>query len=217
MRMRTHFLVGLRAILVLTVLTGLLYPLAVTAGAQVAFHDKAEGSLLKKDGQAVGSKLIGQTFTGERYFNSRPSAAGATASGSFVDVTDDDGNPTGQTEPGDPSDVSLASSSGSNKGPTNEDFLKTVAERVDEYRKANNLASDVPVPVDAVTASGSGLDPNISVANARIQAKRVAKVRSLDPDTVLKLVDRYTDKRAFAVLGEDGVNVLELNLALDRL
>lgn len=214
---RTHFLVGLKAVLVLTVLTGLLYPLAVTATAQVAFGDKADGQLVRKDGKVVGANLIGQAFTQERYFQTRPSSAGAAASGSFVDVTDDDGYPTGATEPADPADTSLASSSGSNLGPTNEDYLKTVEERVAAYREANGLAGDVPVPADAVTASGSGLDPHISVANARLQAKRVARVRSLDPDAVLKLVDKYTEHRAFGLLGEDGVNVLQLNLALDRL
>ena len=169
-------------------LTGVLYPLAVTAGAQLAFPDKADGSLITKDGKVVGSKLIGQTFTSRQYFHTRPSAA----------------------------DAATGLSSGSNKGPTNEDWLKTVSERVDAYRQANGLARDVAVPVDAVTASGSGLDPSISVANARIQARRVARVRGLDPDAVLTLVERHTERRSLAVLGEDGVNVLELNLALDR-
>jgi potassium-transporting ATPase KdpC subunit len=190
--LRTHFLVGLKATLLFTVLTGLLYPLAVTGAAQVAFGDKADGSLITKDGEVVGSRLIGQNFTQERYFWSRPSAAGA------------DGYDGG-------------ASSGSNKGPTNEEWLKVVEERVTTYRQAQDLAGDTPVPVDAVTASASGLDPNISVANARLQADRVAKVRDLDTETVLQLVDRHTERRALGILGEDGVKVLQLNLALDRL
>ncbi len=180
---RTQFLVGLKAVLVFTVLTGLLYPLAVTAVAQGVFPDKADGSLVRQDGKVVGSKLLGQTFTQEKYFGPRPSAAGA------------DGYDGG-------------ASSGSNLGPTNEDFLDRVGERIAAYRQANSLAGDVPVPVDAVTASASGLDPNISVANARLQAKRVGKARGVDPDTVLKLVDKHTKHRAFGLLGEDGVNVV---------
>lgn len=189
--LRTQFLVGLKATLVFTLLTGLLYPLAVTAAAQVAFGDKADGSLLTNDGKIVGSKLIGQNFTQEKYFWPRPSAAGA------------DGYDGG-------------ASSGSNKGPTNEDWLETVEERVAAYRRQNNLADDVRVPVDAVTASGSGLDPHISVANARLQAERVAVARGVEPDAVVELVDTFTERRFLGVLGEDGVNVLQLNLALDR-
>lgn len=217
-----HFLVGLRATLLLTVLTGLLYPLAVTATAQFAFGDKADGSLITKDGHVVGSRLLRQEFTSERYFHPRPSAAGATAAGRFVDVTDDAGNPTGEAVPGDAvpgdaEDVSLASSSGSNKGPTNEEWLDTVAERVAAYRQLNDLGPGAAVPVDAVTASASGLDPDISVANARIQARRVARVRGVDTDTVFELVGRHTRRRFLGILGEDGVNVLQLNLALDGL
>ena len=188
--LRTQFLVGLKATLVFTLLTGLLYPLAVTAAAQVAFGDKADGSLLTNDGKIVGSKLIGQNFTQEKYFWPRPSAAGA------------DGYDGG-------------ASSGSNKGPTNEDWLETVEERVAAYRRQNNLADDVRVPVDAVTASGSGLDPHISVANARLQAERVAVARGVE-HAVVELVDTFTERRFLGVLGEDGVNVLQLNLALDR-
>lgn len=191
MRMRTHLIVGLRAVLVFTVLTGILYPLAVTVSARLAFRDRADGSLVRRDGEVVGSRLIGQDFTREEYFHSRPSAAGA---GGY------DGG----------------ASSGSNLGPTNRDFLRTVGERVASYRETNGLAGDVAVPVDAVTASASGLDPHISVANARLQATRVARVRSIDRGTVLELVDRHTERRSLGVFGEDRVNVLELNLALDR-
>jgi potassium-transporting ATPase KdpC subunit len=199
--MRAQLLAGLRALLVLTLLCGLAYPLAVTGIAQLAFGDKADGSLVERDGEVVGSSLIGQTFTGEEYFHGRPSAAGAAAAGA---------------EDADPDDLAQVSSGASNLGPTNPDLLDAVAERVDAYRAENGLDSDTPVPVDAVTASGSGLDPHISVANARLQADRVAEARGLDVDDVLVLVDRHTSGRSLGFLGEEGVNVLELNLDLDR-
>ena len=179
-------------LLVFTVLTGLAYPLLVTGIAQAAFHDKANGSLVKVDGKVVGSKWIGQNFTKPGYFHPRPSAAG-----------EDGYDPT--------------LSSGSNLGPTNPDFLKMVGERVAAYRKENGLAADAKVPVDAVTASASGLDPEISVANARIQTHRVAEARGLPVERVNQLVDDHTDGRSLGFLGEKGVNVLDVNLALDRL
>ena len=149
---------------VFTVVCGLAYPLLSTAIGQAAFHDKANGSLIERDGVVVGSELIGQTFTAPQYFHSRPSAAGAGYDGS--------------------------ASSGSNLGPTNPDLLSAVKERVDAYRKENGLAADAMVPVDAVTASGSGLDPHISIANARLQTKRVADERGLDGrDRVEQLVE----------------------------
>ncbi len=159
--MRAQLLAGLRALLVLTVLCGILYPLAVTGVAQVAFGHKADGSLVERDGKVVGSSLIGQTFTGAEYFHGRPSAAGAAA--------------TGDADAAEVRDLSLVASGASNLGPTNPDFLATVADRVAAYREENDLDADTPVPVDAVTASGSGLDPQISVANARLQAPRVAR------------------------------------------
>jgi K+-transporting ATPase ATPase C chain len=186
-QMRPAFL----TVIVFTLLCGVVFPLLSTLIGQVAFHDKADGSLIKRDGVVVGSKLIGQTFTAPEYFHSRPSAAGAGYDGS--------------------------ASSGSNLGPTNPDFLKSVSDRVAAYRAENGLAADALVPVDAVTASGSGLDPHISVANARLQTPRVAQARALDAAVVTKLVDKYTDGRQFWVLGEPGVNVVELNLALDKL
>jgi K+-transporting ATPase ATPase C chain len=215
--MRAQLLAALRAVLVLTVLVGLLYPLAVTGLAQVAFGDKADGSLIRRDGQVVGSSLIGQTFTTDEYFQGRPSAAGAAASGSMVDVLDDDGEPTGEVVPADPKDLTQVSSGASNLGPTNEDLLATIADREAAYRDLNGLADDQKVPVDAVTASGSGVDPQISVTNARLQAPRVADARGLDVDQVLDLVDDHTESRSLGFLGEKGVNVLELNLALDDL
>jgi potassium-transporting ATPase KdpC subunit len=177
------------AVVVFTVITGLLYPLAVTGVSQAAMRDKANGSLVKVDGVVVGSKLLGQQFTAAQYFHPRPSAAGEGYDG-------------------------LASAA-SNLGPTNPDFLATVQQRIDAYRTENDLSADQTVPVDAVTASGSGLDPQISVANARIQAVRVATARNLPIAEVLRLVDEHTSDRQWGFLGEAGVNVLELNMALD--
>jgi K+-transporting ATPase ATPase C chain len=190
---------------VLTVVLGLGYPLVVLGLAQVAFRDKAAGSLVSRDGAVVGSEVIGQQFSGPTYFWPRASAAGALASGA----------PGTPDEPVDPTDLSLANSGGSNLGPTNEDLLTTVEERAVAYREAHGLAADAPVPVDAVTASGSGVDPHISIANARLQAPRVAAARGVPVDQVLALVDANTDGRPLGVLGEPGVNVLRLNLALD--
>jgi len=182
---------ALLMVVVASVLLGLVYPLVVTAVGQVAFSDKADGSLIEVDGVVVGSELLGQTFTSPEYFHSRPSAAGAGYDGS--------------------------ASSGSNLGPTNPDFLTSIEERVASYRETNGLPADSMVPVDAVTASGSGLDPAISVANARLQANRVAAERGLAVDDVLALIDEHTTDRTLLVLGEPAVQVLPLNLALDEL
>jgi K+-transporting ATPase ATPase C chain len=214
---RAQLLAAVRTVAVFTVLTGLLYPLVVTGLAQAAFGDKADGSLIERNGEVVGSALIGQMFTSDEYFHTRPSAAGAAASGSMVDVLDDAGEPTGEAVPADPDDLTQVSSGASNLGPTNEDLLATIDQRTAAYRETNDVADDVEVPVDAVTASGSGLDPHISVANARLQAPRVADERGLDVDEVLDLVDDHTSPRSLGFLGEKGVNVLELNLALDEL
>ena len=178
------------AVLVFTVICGFIYPLVVTGVAQVAWHDKANGSLIKKDGTVVGSSLIGQQFADAKYFHPRPSAAGTGYDG--------------------------LSSSFSNLGPTNPDFLKSVEDRVSAYRTENNLPTTQEVPVDAVTASASGLDPDISVANAKLQAPRVAEARGLTVDVVLALVKANTNGRQWGFLGERGVNVLKLNLALDK-
>ncbi len=203
--MRRQLIPALRMIGVLTVVCGLLYPLAMTGVAQVLFSDKADGSLIERDGEVVGSSLIGQSFSAAEYFHSRPSAAGALASGSHVGG-----------EPADPFDLSIAASGASHQGPTNVDLLAAIVERAAAYREENGLREDVPVPIDAVTASGSGVDPHISVANARLQAVRVADARGLDVAEVLTLVDDHTARRSLGFLGEEGVNVLELNLALDE-
>ena len=181
---------ALLSIVVFTVLFGLVYPLFSTLIGQVAFGDEADGSLIRRDGVVVGSELIGQTFTAPEYFHSRPSAAGAGYDG--------------------------AASSGSNLGPLSPDLLASVADRVAAYREENGLSADVSVPVDAVTASASGLDPHISVANARLQAARVAQARGLTFADVMGLIDDHTDGRSLGVLGEPGVNVVLLNLALDE-
>ena len=188
--MRRQLLTGFLVLVALTVLTGIAYPLAVTGLAQVAFRGRADGSLIRQGGRIVGSRLIGQTFTQARYFHSRPSAAGDGYDG--------------------------AASGASNLGPSNPDLLSDVRKRVAAYREDNGLPADAAVPVDAVTASGSGLDPHISPANARLQAPRVARIRGLSLATVLGLVADHTDGRRLGVLGESTVNVLELNLALDE-
>jgi potassium-transporting ATPase KdpC subunit len=215
--MRAQIVAALRALLVFTVILGGAYPLAVTGLSQVLFDDEADGSLVRDgDGEVVGSSLLGQTFTSPEYFHGRPSAAGGGASGSAIDVLDGDGNPTGETELASADDLSTAASGASNLGPTNDELLAMVQERIDAYRDVNRLGADTLVPVDAVTASGSGVDPAISVANARLQAARVADERGMSVDDVLALVDDHTSGRTLGFLGERGVNVLELNLALDE-
>lgn len=189
--MRRQLPAAVGMLLVLTVLTGLAYPLAVTGAGRLVFGDATEGSFVEQDGERVGSRWIGQPFSRPEYFHPRPSAAGEGYDG--------------------------AASSGSNLGPTNQDLLDAVGERVAAYRIENHLPPQARVPVDAVTASASGLDPHISVANARLQAERVAAERGLPVGRVMDVVDDHTDPRGFGFLGEAGVNVLTLNLALDRL
>ena len=195
--MRRQLMVGLRMTVALTVLLGLVFPLVVTAASQIAFKHRADGSLIKNSkGDVVGSSLIGQTFVDAdgnpdpKYFQPRPSAAG-------------DGY--------DPQ-----KSGGTNLGPSNPTLLDAVAQRVSDYRTLNGLDATTAVPVDAVTSSGSGLDPHISVANAKLQADRVAKQRNLPVGTVLALIAKHTEGRQWGVLGEMVVNVLELNLDLDQ-
>jgi K+-transporting ATPase ATPase C chain len=194
-------------ILVFTVITGLVYPLLVTGIAQAGFGDKADGSFVESDGEVVGSRWIGQTFTGAEYFHPRPSATGYAPGPGYA--------------------------YGSNFGPTNETWLfgaddpetpdvdESETTGVDDlirlYREENGLDDDAPVPVDAVTGSGSSLDPHISIANAVLQAPRVAEARGLDEAAVLNLIEEHTEDRDLGFLGEPGVNVLLLNLALDGL
>lgn len=186
---RRQLLPAIVAFVVLTVLTGLAYPLVVTGIAQLAFPGRADGSLVERNGVVVGSSLIGQRFEGPRWFHSRPSSAG-------------DG-------------YDAMSSSASNLGPTNRTLLRDVRSRAAAYRRENGLEAHAPVPPDAVTGSASGLDPQISVANARIQAYRVARARGLSQADVLGLVSAHTHRRSLGFLGQSGVNVVELNLALD--
>jgi len=168
------------------------YPLAVFGVSQILFHDRANGSLIVgKDGTIHGSRLLGQQFAADKYFHSRPSAAG--------------------------NGYDAASSSGSNLGPTSQKLNDAVMQRITDYRTQNGLATNAPVPADAVTASGSGLDPHISLRNAELQTPRVAKVRGLGEDKVRELIRANTDSADLGILGEPGVNVLALNLALDAL
>ncbi len=189
-RASTELRTAVLLLLLLTVLTGVIYPLVVTGLAQVLFPHQANGSLIVRDGQVVGSELIGQRFTSDRYFHSRPSAAGESGY---------DG----------------AASSGSNLGPTNETLVDAVRDRTAAYRRSNGLGASDPVPVDAVTASASGLDPHISPANAELQVARVARARGLPEQRVRDLVARSTEGRQWGIFGEPRVNVLKLNLALD--
>jgi K+-transporting ATPase ATPase C chain len=181
----------------LTVLTGVAYPLLVTLAAQGVFRHRANGSVLEEGGKAVGSELIGQFFDDPKYFWGRPSATDPVAYTAF--------------NKGDPP----TGSSASNLGPTNKKLLQAVQERIEAMRKAHPEQQG-PVPVDLVTASGSGLDPHISPATAEYQVERVAKVRGLSPAKLRQLVNEHTEGRTLGVLGEPRVNVLLLNLALDN-
>jgi K+-transporting ATPase ATPase C chain len=175
---------------ILTLITGVAYPLLVTGVAKAAFPEQANGSLIVKDGKVVGSRLIGQPFEDPKHFWGRLSATS-------------------------PSAYNAASSTGSNLGPTNPDLTKKAKERIDALRAADP-GNDAPVPVDLVTSSGSGLDPHISPAAAEYQVRRVARVRGLSEDRVRALVSASTEQRDLGFLGEPRVNVLLLNLALDR-
>ena len=211
--MRRQLLPAIVSMVVFTIVLGIGYPLVVTGIAQAGFADKANGSQVTVHGRVVGSSRLGQTFTKAEYFHGRPSAAGAAATGS--DATDPSNDE--KTVPNDPSDLSQDISSGSNWGPNNPDLLAAVKRRVADYRKENGLSATTEVPVDAVTASGSGLDPQISMANARLQAPRVARVRRLPLARVHRLIDAHTDGRSLGFMGEPGVDVLELNIALNRI
>lgn len=184
-------------LILMSAITGIAYPLVITGVAQVAFEDKANGSLIEKDGQVIGSELIGQSFvdpeTGETlpgYFRGRPSAAG-----------------TG---------YDAALSSGSNLGPTNPQLVQNVEDQVAIIRAENKLTADALIPVDLVTSSASGLDPDISPASANLQIARVAQQRGITEEQVRAIVDEHTSGRTLGILGEPRVNVLEMNLALDE-
>lgn len=178
------------ATLVLAAVTCGAYPLLVTGIARTAFKKQASGSLLTdKDGKVIGSALLGQNFTADRYFHPRPSAAGAG--------------------------YDAASSSGSNLGPTSQKLHDAIKERIAAYRSQNGLTANAEVPADAVTASGSGLDPHISVTNAELQAERVAKARNLSVEKVKEIITSSTTRPDLGILGDAGVNVLQLNLGLD--
>ena len=181
-------------LLAMTLLTGAAYPAVVTAIAQVVFPSQANGSLIIVDGQTVGSSLIGQCFDQPKYFWGRPSAAGVT-----------DANPCG---------YDASNSAGSNLGPTSQKLIDTISQRVDQMRAANGGG---PVPVDLVTTSASGLDPDISPAAAAYQVARVAAARGMSTAAVQALVDKHTEQPLLGFLGEPAVNVLLLNLDLDGL
>lgn len=184
---------GALATLVLAIVCCVLYPVVVWSAAQLLMRDKANGSLIvDKDGTVRGSRLLGQNFTGEKYFHPRPSSAGANG-------------------------YDAASSSGSNLGPTSQKLNDAIKERIDAYRKENGLKETDSVPADAVTASGSGLDPHISSRNAELQLPRVAKARGVSIDVVKTEIKKATTKSQLGILCDSGVNVLMLNLALDQL
>ena len=189
--LRRQLVAGVAMTFVMIVLTGILYPLAVTGASQALWPRQANGSLVDRNGAPTGSALLGQNFSQPRYFWPRPSAAGSAGYDGLA-------------------------SGGSNLGPSNPKLLDAVQERIAAYRQANLLRDGEFVPVDAVTASASGLDPDISVANADFQARRVAQARNLPVEVVLRLVKAHTRSRPWGFLGEDAVNVLDLNLALDR-
>jgi K+-transporting ATPase ATPase C chain len=199
--MRRQLVTGLLVTIVLTVLLGIVYPLIITGISQLTMSSRANGSLVKVGGKVVGSALIGQNFTDAkgnplpRYFQPRPSAA-VSAAGTGYDAM---------------------ASGASNLGPSNTTLINTVAARVAAYRAFNSLDPRASVPSDAVTSSGSGLDPDISEANALDQAPRVARARRLPLPTVLALVHAHVDSRPWGILGEQTVNVLDLNIALDRI
>ncbi len=185
--MRRQLLAGLRMLLILTVVLGVIYPLAVTGIAQLTMSDRANGSLVRSDGSVVGSELLAQAFDGDEWFQPRPGSYDPTASGA------------------------------SNLGPTNPDLIDTVRSAIVAVRQRDGVADGTLIPADAVTTGGSNLDPDISPAYAKLQAPRVAAARGLPLQDILDLIDRQTVGRTFGFMGDARVNVLLLNLALERL
>ncbi len=185
--MKKNLLIAVLMTIATTILLGIVYPLVVTALAQVLFHDKANGQLISKNGKVIGSRIIGQAFVSAKYFHSRPSAAG--------------------------NGYDAANSSGSNLGPTNQKLLDRTKSDTATAQADN---PNTPVPIDLVTTSGSGLDPDITPAGALFQIPRIARVRGVSEDQVSALVQSHIQQRQFGILGEPRVNVLQLNLALDE-
>jgi K+-transporting ATPase ATPase C chain len=196
-------------VVALTLLTGLAYPLAMTGLAQLLFPHQANGSLIQKDGKVIGSQLIGQLFTEDKYFRGRPSAT-TKADPNDASKTVPDPNDASKTVP-DP--YNAANSGGSNLGPTSKALIERVKEDVDKLKAENPNA---PVPIDLVTTTAGGLDPHISPEAALFQVPRVAKARNMPQDRVRQLVEQRIEGRLFGILGEPRVNVLALNMALDR-
>ena len=194
---------SLRAAVLVMLVGGIAYPLLVTGIAQTVLPHTANGSLIERNGQVIGSALIGQSFAGAGYFHSRPSATTAP---------DPDKEGSSIAAP-----YNAGLSAASNQGATHQGLMDSVSERVAQYRTDNRLAASALVPVDAVTASASGLDPHISLANAQLQLPRVAQTRGLPLEQVQPLLQQATEQRTLGVLGEPRVNVLQLNLALDAL
>jgi len=198
--MLQHIRPAVVLIVLMTLLTGVIYPFAIIGFAMVVFPHRAGGSMITRDGTVIGSALIGQNFTSDKYFHSRPSATN----------TPDPKDPTKNVD----APYNAANSSGSNLGPTSQALVDRVKADVDMWRKDGVTG---PIPADAVTTSASGLDPDISPAYALLQVTRVAKARNLPEDRVRALVAGQADGRALGIVGEPRVNVLELNLALDAL
>jgi K+-transporting ATPase ATPase C chain len=186
---KTETMIALKVFLVFAVILGLVYPLMITAIAQLTMPAKANGSLITIDGNIVGSTLIGQLFSSSRYFQSRPSAV----------------------------DYNAAGSGGSNLGPSSQKLMESVKERITQVRTINALQPDMKLPADMVLASASGLDPHISVQNALLQVSRIAKTRALSEDQLQQLIDQHTEQDLIGIWGQKRVNVLSLNLALDQL
>jgi potassium-transporting ATPase KdpC subunit len=190
--MRTQFLISLKFLLIMTVVTGIIYPVFLTGIAQVAFPEKSNGSMITKDGTIIGSRLIGQKFDSSAYFWSRPSAV----------------------------DYNPVPSGASNLGPTSTKLLTLVNERRNTFIAGNNIQDSTSIPAEMLFASGSGLDPHTSVDAARMQVNRIAAVRNFNNSQVQKLnelINQYTQKRQFGLLGEERVNILQLNIELDAI